>query len=209
MPTNRAWAGSGVLWTLALGSALVSCSQEQPAPATVLVPGTAAGGAVRTTEFQAGPARPAIHIRNPYEGDARALEQGRRYYDWFNCGGCHGGQGGGGIGPPFADDDWIYGGQPAQIFETIVKGRPNGMPSFGGQIPEDRIWMIAAYVRSLDPDAGEGDAQEKGPGGTGGREDDEERGAVTNEGGNQQESGPAEGGEHDRTQRSRSGSDQN
>ena len=47
------------------------------------------------------------------------------------------------------DSQWIYGGEPAQVFATIKQGRPNGMPSFGGHIPEEQIWQLAAYVRSL------------------------------------------------------------
>jgi cytochrome c oxidase cbb3-type subunit 3 len=30
-----------------------------------------------------------------------------------------------------------------------VKGRPNGMPSWGGRIPEYQIWQLAAFVLSL------------------------------------------------------------
>ena len=51
--------------------------------------------------------------------------------------GCHA-NGGGGIGPPpIRKDqrDWIYGGEPSNVFDTIVKGRPNGMPTWGGKIP--------------------------------------------------------------------------
>lgn len=57
--------------------------------------------------------------------------------------------GGGGIGPPLMDDLWIYGSEPENIFATIVQSRPNGMPSFGGKIPEFQVWQLAAYVRSL------------------------------------------------------------
>jgi cytochrome c oxidase cbb3-type subunit 3 len=53
------------------------------------------------------------------------------------------------MGPPLMDDWWIYGSEPANIYETIVEGRPNGMPSFGGHIPTYEIWQLAAYVRSL------------------------------------------------------------
>ena len=35
------------------------------------------------------------------------------------------------------DREWIYGGQPANIFATIVEGRPNGMPSWRGRIPDE------------------------------------------------------------------------
>ncbi|MGI8962468.1 MAG: hypothetical protein ACR2IV_22470 [Bryobacteraceae bacterium] len=34
--------------------------------------------------------------------------------------------------------EWIYGGEPEILFDTIVKGRPNGMPSWGGRIPSTR-----------------------------------------------------------------------
>ena len=66
----------------------------------------------------------------------------------MNCTGCHA-HGGGAIGPPLMDDNWIYGSQPDQIFATIVEGRPNGMPSFRGKLPDYEIWQLAAYVRSL------------------------------------------------------------
>ena len=47
------------------------------------------------------------------------------------------------------DDEWIYGSEPENIFETIVEGRPNGMPSFRGKIPTDQVWQLVAYVRSM------------------------------------------------------------
>jgi cytochrome c oxidase cbb3-type subunit 3 len=47
------------------------------------------------------------------------------------------------------DDEWIYGGRPEQVFATIVEGRPNGMPSFRGKIPDHQVWQLSAYVRSL------------------------------------------------------------
>jgi len=53
------------------------------------------------------------------------------------------------MGPPLMDDKWIYGSSPQQIHATIVEGRPNGMPSFGGKIPDQQVWQIVAYVRSL------------------------------------------------------------
>jgi cytochrome c oxidase cbb3-type subunit 3 len=30
-----------------------------------------------------------------------------------------------------------------------MEGRPNGMPSFRGRIPEEQAWQIVAYVRSM------------------------------------------------------------
>lgn len=87
-------------------------------------------------------------IENEYEENAYALAEGKRLFVAFNCNGCHG-NGGGGMGPPLMDSQWRYGHQPEQVFATIVEGRPNGMPSFGGRIPAYQIWQLAGYVRSL------------------------------------------------------------
>src|SRR5512133_2629613 len=72
-------------------------------------------------------------IENPYERNAQAVSEGKRLFSWFNCSGCHG-NGGGGMGPALMDDKWIYGGDPASVYRTIVEGRPNGMPSFRGRL---------------------------------------------------------------------------
>ena len=82
------------------------------------------------------------------ERNAYAVAQGKLYYRWFNCIGCHA-QGGGAIGPALMDENWIYGKDPDAIFATIMQGRPNGMPSFRGRIPEEQAWQLAAYVRSM------------------------------------------------------------
>lgn len=83
-----------------------------------------------------------------YETSAYAVAEGKRFYDAYNCVGCHG-HGGGAIGPPLMDSVWIYGSRPEQIYSDIVQGRPNGMPSFAGKIPEYQVWELVAYVRSM------------------------------------------------------------
>jgi cytochrome c oxidase cbb3-type subunit 3 len=92
-----------------------------------------------------------------YERNAYALANGKRLFGWYNCNGCHA-NGGGGSGPALMDDVWIYGGDPVTVYQTIVGGRPNGMPAFGGRIPEDEIWQLVAYVRSLSGLASQGAA---------------------------------------------------
>ena len=86
---------------------------------------------------------------NKYEASGYALNQGKKLYSAFNCAGCHSPGGGGNIGPPLIDNDWIYGSEPANVFVSIVEGRPNGMPAFRGKIPEAQVWQIVAYVRSM------------------------------------------------------------
>jgi cytochrome c oxidase cbb3-type subunit 3 len=85
---------------------------------------------------------------NMYEESAYAVSQGQQLYEQYNCVGCHA-HGGGGIGPPLMDNNWIYGSEPGNVFTTIMQGRPNGMPSFRNRIPEYQAWEIAAFVRSM------------------------------------------------------------
>jgi cytochrome c oxidase cbb3-type subunit 3 len=82
------------------------------------------------------------------ESNAYDLSQGKTWFRWFNCVGCHA-QGGGAIGPALMDDQWIYGSEPDAIFSTIMEGRPNGMPSFRGRVTEAQAWQLTAYVRSM------------------------------------------------------------
>ena len=89
---------------------------------------------------------PAVDDR--YDDNAYALAEGKRLFHWYNCTGCHA-EGGGGSGPALMDNVWIYGSDSANVFATIVQGRPNGMPAFGSRISEKEAWELAAYVRSM------------------------------------------------------------
>ena len=114
---------------------------------------------VVTSDLRAGgvPAQPAA--RNPYAHDEHALAAGRQLYGAMNCAGCHGPSGGGGIGPPLADAAWIYGGEPENIVQSILQGRPNGMPAFGPKLPASEAWKIATFVQQLSKkSAGAGDS---------------------------------------------------
>jgi cytochrome c oxidase cbb3-type subunit 3 len=105
----------------------------------------------RLVSLVPGPYTPDIRVRNPYERNAFAISEGKRLFTWYNCAGCHS-HGGGGMGPPLMDEKWIYGSDPENIFATIVEGRPNGMPSFRGKIPEYQVWQLVAFVQSLSGD---------------------------------------------------------
>ncbi|MGZ3182172.1 MAG: c-type cytochrome [Telluria sp.] len=101
-----------------------------------------------TQHHTAAARRPALSLHNPYEDNAWAASQGKALFKRFNCAGCHG-QGGGGIGPALMDAKWLYGADPGSVFQSIAYGRPNGMPAFKDHVPEDQIWQLVAYVRSM------------------------------------------------------------
>jgi cytochrome c oxidase cbb3-type subunit III len=100
-------------------------------------------------QFKTTPPAPEAGVQVEYEENAYAVSQGKRLYRWFNCNGCHSTGGGGGMGPALMDAEWRYGHEPEAVFITIVKGRPNGMPAFEGKIPEEQVWQLVAYVRSM------------------------------------------------------------
>jgi len=92
--------------------------------------------------------------KNPFTGQPEAIQAGRKLYLKWNCYGCHGTMGGGGMGPSLIDSEWRYGGEDAKVFETIRGGRPNGMPAFS-MLTDEETWQLIAYIRSLykgDPD---------------------------------------------------------
>jgi cytochrome c oxidase cbb3-type subunit 3 len=81
--------------------------------------------------------------------DAQAREIGQRLF-LNNCAQCHGSDARGGIGfPNLTDGDWLYGGAPETIQETITKGRHGMMPAWSAQISASQAGEIAQYVRSL------------------------------------------------------------
>lgn len=86
-------------------------------------------------------------------GDKQAMEMGKRLYLTY-CMQCHGADGKGSRGfPNLTDRDWLYGGEPEQIIETISNGRTGVMPAYGGN--PDAVGgaagakEVAHYVRSL------------------------------------------------------------
>jgi cytochrome c oxidase cbb3-type subunit 3 len=142
-----------VLLALSALLVLAACEREkrqfEPAGSAASAPDPQRGTSLRpgTTDPVEPGVTPAPQAMNAEE-NAYSVAQGKRLFRWYNCSGCHA-QGGGDIGPPLMDDKWLYGSTPAQIFASITQGRPNGMPAFGGRIPEQQMWQIVAYVRSL------------------------------------------------------------
>ncbi len=67
-----------------------------------------------------------------------------------NCAQCHSSDARGGKGyPNLTDADWIYGGEPETIKETILKGRQAVMPPWGPVLGDDGVKDMAHYVLSL------------------------------------------------------------
>ncbi len=65
------------------------------------------------------------------------------------CAQCHGSNAKGSKGfPSLADNDWLFGGTPENIKESILNGRIGVMPPFA-QLGAETVKDLAGYVRSL------------------------------------------------------------
>lgn len=81
--------------------------------------------------------------------DPEALEVGNRLFLNY-CSQCHGSDAGGASGfPSLADNDWLWGGSPEQIEQSISQGRTGVMPGHLPIIGEDGVKNVAQYVLSL------------------------------------------------------------
>ena len=64
-----------------------------------------------------------------------------------NCAQCHASDGGGSRGfPNLTDNDWLYGGDPATIEQTITNGRNGVMPPWGPVLGAEGVKDVANYV---------------------------------------------------------------
>ena len=104
---------------------------------------TAAVAATAYEPFK-GLATPEL-ARNP-----KAIAIGERLFA-NNCAACHGSDARGSKGfPNLTDDDWLHGGSPEKIEESITEGRRGMMPSMVAAVGTDvDVHNLANYVLSL------------------------------------------------------------
>jgi cytochrome c oxidase cbb3-type subunit III len=75
-----------------------------------------------------------------------AMKMGSRLF-LNNCAVCHGADAGGVFGfPNLTDKDWLYGGEPDRIKETIVLGRQAMMPAWGAILGEANVTNVVEFV---------------------------------------------------------------
>lgn len=105
-------------------------------------------------------------LKNPFTGDAKAVEEGHKIYMGNSCNGCHGGGGGGGMCPPLTNQIWVYGSDDDTLFRLITLGskelqaagyKRKGSENVVGPMPpyhdiitkEEDLWKIIAWIRSV------------------------------------------------------------
>ena len=104
-------------------------------------------------------------LRNPVASTSASIAAGKRAYD-VNCAACHGNLAQGAVKagitisileeqrgkqpPDLTDDQWDHGSSDGAMFTVIKRGLPPSMMAgFDGRIPDDDIWNIVNYLRSL------------------------------------------------------------
>ncbi|ODR96068.1 hypothetical protein AUC69_01890 [Methyloceanibacter superfactus] len=108
-------------------------------------------------------------MKSPYRDNYESVaEEGHKKFMAAGCNGCHGGTGGGGMGPPLSNEVWIYGNDGDTLFRLIAlgsdglkeqgyvrKGSENvvgPMPPHGGIVKSnDDMWKIIAWIWSINP----------------------------------------------------------
>jgi len=135
---------------------LAACKPQQPAGASVSeVPATRTPQVSYVLRAPEGPvptlgvSQVQTSVFDPYARNQGAIEEGRFLYVRMNCAYCHGFDGTGGMGPDLTDNQWRYGASDVDIFNSIYRGRAQGMPAWGTILPENEIWELVTYVRSL------------------------------------------------------------
>jgi cytochrome c oxidase cbb3-type subunit 3 len=107
---------------------------------------------VAAAEAQYGPVFAAFGAMEISElaGDAEALAIGASLYQNY-CSQCHGSTAQGARGfPNLTDNDWLYGGDPAQIERSIVAGRTGVMPPLSAVFSSDEaIEEMVRYVQTM------------------------------------------------------------
>jgi mono/diheme cytochrome c family protein len=133
------------------GTSSAAPASAAPAPRPAPVSGDAAAAAKALT--------------NPVPATPASIAAGKAAYDTA-CAACHGDRGQGAIrakltlsiieeqngkqAPDLTDAVWDHGSSDGQIFSVLKRGLPpTMMPGFGGVIPDENLWNIVNYLRTL------------------------------------------------------------
>lgn len=88
-------------------------------------------------------------VKNPFAGSAEAVQEGKEVFA-TNCSTCHGDDAKGNMCPDITVKAKRYGNADADLFLTITKGRPGGMPTWEKTLGTEKIWKVIAFLRSIE-----------------------------------------------------------
>ena len=126
---------------------------------------TSAANAPTPSAGQNATSQPTATLKNPVSSTPESIAAGKRAYD-ANCAACHGNLAQGAVKAgmtisiieeqrgkqpsDLTDDQWDHGSSDGEIFFVIKRGLPpTMMAGFDGRIPDEDIWNIVNYLRTL------------------------------------------------------------
>jgi cytochrome c oxidase cbb3-type subunit 3 len=96
--------------------------------------------------------------------DEKAMAIGERLFA-NHCSTCHGSDAQGAVGfPNLTNNDWLYGGEPDTLVQTITNGRNGVMTAWGSALGDDGVKQVAAYVRHFSEEGQDSDLVAEGKG---------------------------------------------
>lgn len=113
----------------------------------VMLTGCSGGGEPAGVNPQAL-SKPAVKADNAV---ASELAVGSQLYS-KNCRVCHGNEGSGWgsrKGPSLKRSEFTYGRNREAVMQSIIKGRPKGMPAYGTFFNQEELNALALYILSL------------------------------------------------------------
>jgi mono/diheme cytochrome c family protein len=107
----------------------------------------------------------AAKVKNPVASTPESIAAGKKLFASAGCAGCHGASAegaekagiiisviedtGGKQPPDLTDDTWDYGSTDGEIFAVVLQGTGGFMAPFKGRIPDQDVWTIINYIRSV------------------------------------------------------------
>ena len=105
---------------------------------------------IETAKAEASAGAPAISNSSLWamSKDPAVLEKGKATY-MAMCLACHGPTLEGGVGVNLVDKEWVHGGEPMQVRQTIINGVPEkGMLAWLPILGEEKIAEVTAFILS-------------------------------------------------------------
>jgi cytochrome c oxidase cbb3-type subunit 3 len=114
-------------------------------------PGSALRAKMREAQIEAVKSSPVLSDEKLWamSRDSKIIAAGKLTFD-ATCASCHRPDLGGLIGPNLRDTEWVHGGAPMVLVQTVNEGvLAKGMPAWGPMLGQAKISEVVAYILSF------------------------------------------------------------
>jgi cytochrome c len=159
-----------------------AADEQKPAGGDTAATESGGGAAANGNPEEVAKSAEKGSLKSPISDPKSAAGEGQKVFMAAGCNGCHGGTGGGGMGPPLTNEIWVYGSDDDTLFRLIALGSDGlkaegysrkGSESVVGPMPphgkivksSEDMWKIIAWIRSINPSSAGGGTAAAGGGG--------------------------------------------